>query len=127
MDRARLLQAAESLVGVPFIAGGRTHAGADCRGIVELFFSDLGFAVPSSADLEPENMDGHAFADAFEPVDDLRDGDVVRFIGGQSKRHIGVWVQGHILHAVDGPGAVIQPARRFNLAAPHYRLKEMAP
>src|SRR5262249_49641227 len=79
LERAAVVSAAESLVGVPYRRGGRSRAGVDCSGLVLYSFAQAGLqGLPRSAeDLER--------AAAPEELADLRPGDLLFFHLGSGK------------------------------------------
>jgi cell wall-associated NlpC family hydrolase len=48
--RQRILSAAESLVGTPYLPGGETPAGMDCSGLVQYTYHQAGVQVPRTTD-----------------------------------------------------------------------------
>jgi cell wall-associated NlpC family hydrolase len=82
-----------SLLGVPYLWGGRSAEGLDCSGFVQLALLRAGIACPRDSDQQRD-----ALGQAIEPRDDwsrVRHGDVVFFPG-----HVGFAVEGwKFLHA----------------------------
>ncbi|URW76445.1 C40 family peptidase [Sphingomonas donggukensis] len=82
---------AESLVGTPVVAGGRSSAGIDGAGLVSLALSLAGIRAPRFADIQADTL-GHA-VDADAPVlrGDLlfHGGDVAIAIGESTAIHAG--------------------------------------
>ena len=87
---------AERLIGAPFRVGGRTLAGIDAVGLVQLAFSLCGVGVPRLLDLLDQVGES---VPAGEPT---RRGDLVLFDGGA-----GLAIDdGHMIHACPAAGKV---------------------
>lgn len=82
-----------SLLGVPYLWGGRSADGLDCSGFVQLVLARAGISAPRDSDQQ-----GDALGEPIEPRDDwsrVRHGDFVFFPG-----HVGIAVEGwRFLHA----------------------------
>ena len=79
--------AAERLLGVPYLWGGRSSGGIDCSGLVQIARQSGGFACPRDSDMQ-EASEGRDAAT-------LRRGDLVFWRG-----HVGIMVSGRdLLHA----------------------------
>ena len=82
-----------SLLGVPYLWGGRSSEGLDCSGFVQLALLRAGIACPRDSDQQRD-----ALGQPIEPRDDwsrVRHGDLVFFPG-----HVGFAVEGwKFLHA----------------------------
>lgn len=123
IPRARDALAA-SLVGIPFSWGGYSVLGADCFGIVRLFYSRLGMELPCpSYDCEPPSG-REWFLDiagryGWKRVDAPEWGDVALFKINGNYNHIGVYLSPRgLLHSTKKTGSVIQ--RPPKTAAPLY-------
>lgn len=103
----------ERFVGVPYLANGRHYDGADCWGILCLFYRDvLGLELPS---LLPE-MQGREFhrrgiaplvqdvrESQWHEVSEPRQGDCVLMRVGRLDTHVGIYLdRGRLLHS-EGP------------------------
>ena len=82
--------AAERLVGLPYLWGGRGAGGIDCSGLVQVALGLAGIPAPRDSDQQRESL-GEPLADS----EILRRGDLV-FLPG----HVGIMVDGdRVLHA----------------------------
>ncbi|MBC2778168.1 C40 family peptidase [Parasphingopyxis marina] len=88
---------AESLIGAPYLLGGRSARGIDCSGLVQIAFGMAGLAVPRDSDLQLA-----AIGTDIAEGDPLRRGDIVFF-----PAHVGMMTDGEtLLHASGHAGAV---------------------
>lgn len=82
-----------SLLGVPYLWGGRSAEGLDCSGFVQLVLARAGISAPRDSDQQRD-----ALGEPIQPRDDwsrVRHGDFVFFPG-----HVGIAVEGwRFLHA----------------------------
>jgi cell wall-associated NlpC family hydrolase len=74
---------AESLIGAPYLWGGKTSLGLDCSGLVQLAFAQCGKAVPRDSDMQEAGV-GEALPVTPE-LSGLRRGDLVFWKG-----HVGL-------------------------------------
>jgi len=85
------------LLGVPYEWGGRSSAGMDCSGFVQLLFASLGIALPRDAWQQAE-----AGAPLALDVPELwRPGDLL-FFGPERIEHVGVWMGPDLLLHASG-------------------------
>jgi cell wall-associated NlpC family hydrolase len=107
-------------VGKPWANGAAGPLAFDCWGLVRAVYAErFGIVLPAvDCDAHAPLAVRHAFAagrqgEDWLPVADRREGDVV--LMGQARRphHVGVWVAGGVLHAVEGSGVVHQTPPRL--------------
>lgn len=78
-----------SLLGTPYLWGGRSGAGMDCSALVQLALAEQGIAMPRDA------RDQHAACRALRPGEQPRDGDLAFFRApGEPVGHVGLALGG---------------------------------
>ncbi len=91
----RLLQFAGLYLNAPYLWGGRTPAGIDCSGFVQVVFSSVGIQLPRDASQQV------AKGESVDFFDEVRPGDVAFFENShKSIVHTGIICEkGRIIHA----------------------------
>jgi len=103
----------ERFIGIPYVPHGREYTGADCWGILFLYYRDvLGTPVPAySAEMDAREFRHQAIAPLmavereklWQQVDTPQPGDGVLMRAGRHDSHVGVFLgQGRMLHS-EGP------------------------
>lgn len=127
----------EHYVGVPWVDGGRTEAGADCWGLFRLVYAQvLGIPLPSYSGAYGSALDKvivrrliEGKPDYWHRVETPEPGDGV-LLNIANRTHIGVVVgNGYMLHTEFGCGAVIenyQSLKYSNVLEGFYRYDETA-
>jgi cell wall-associated NlpC family hydrolase len=103
----------QRFVGVPYVAHGREYAGADCWGLLFLYYRDeLGTPIPSySSEMRERDFHRKDIGPLMDveidrlwlQVDDPQPGDGVLLRAGRFNTHVGVFLGGgRMLHS-EGP------------------------
>ncbi|WP_336747753.1 C40 family peptidase [Aureimonas altamirensis] len=105
-------------IGIPFQDGGRTREGADCWGVLNIFYAEeLGIALPSFSDQYTTTEDRVALSnvingnmDDWIEVDEPQFADAVLIALGGAKTHIGIYIGNNlVLHTDRKSGSFIEP------------------
>jgi cell wall-associated NlpC family hydrolase len=106
---------AESYIGKPWENGKQGPHAFDCYGLVRAVYADqLGITLPIiptdaenvsaiRASIAAEQQDN-----AWQPVEELHDFDIVLLSQAHTPEHVGVWVCGSLLHCIRKAGVVYQ-------------------
>lgn len=97
-----VLHTAQSLLGVPYRAGGETPEGFDCTGFVRYVFREAeGLLLPRRSTEQVQ------FGDPVSPIE-MRPGDLVYFrIEDERSLHVGIYIgEGRFIHAPSTRGHV---------------------
>lgn len=100
-----------TLVGIPYRRGGETRDGADCWGIVRLWYrEELGIELPALAGADGADEEADRQRDFWRPVapQEVRRGDLLLFRQPGRAVHCAVALgDGRMLHAVEGQASRI--------------------
>ncbi|MBI1799563.1 MAG: C40 family peptidase [Candidatus Eisenbacteria bacterium] len=90
-----LIERIESLIGVPYLWGGRSSAGLDCSGFTQLVLAEQGIRLPRDA------HDQHRVCRRLGPRSTPRPGDLIFFGDPRRKRaHVGLYLgTGYYAHS----------------------------
>lgn len=107
---------------VPYVEGGGSFVGADCWGIVELYYRHvLGIDLSDRAEHEPGAASVQEWYDAtndWQAVPaPLQHCLVVLRTGHLTAGHVGIYFDGRVLHSSRRYGCVAQPYARRGLRA----------
>lgn len=106
--------AVSHLLAAPYVPGGRSWAGADCWGVVELWYRHvLGIELTdrSSRPPGPDSVQGWADeGQGWQPITAPEDHCLLLMRSGRLKAgHVGIVYQGRVLHSAKSHGCVHQP------------------
>lgn len=112
-----------SYLGIPYLAGGDTHAGADCWGFFRLVMRErFGHEIPDVG-ISPDHLrallaafSGSALRNAWHaiPLDAATEGDGLLYAHREKwPDHVGIALSGgRVLHCVRGVGSMMEPSGR---------------
>lgn len=123
MGNERQVAGPLSLIGTPYIDGGRDRQGADCWGLVCIAYSEyLGITLPSygeisAQDLRAVSREMSAGAELWHRVDAPQYLDVVlmKAPGRRVPVHVGLIVGNAVLHSEKASDAVLVPLSHENI------------
>jgi len=103
-------------IGIPFIDRGRSMIGADCWGVVYLFYKhekNITLPILDSYSSTKDTQSISEIIDAEKPswqaVDEPEEGDVIVFTVGGFDTHVGVYIgRNRFLHAFKGTDSCIE-------------------
>ena len=117
------IRVATSLLGTPYKELECGGDGANCLGIICLFFQRLGFDVPFPDSDDPAQVLSHDLSSYFSQVPSPRTGDVVRMSLGRSTEHLGIFIEGKVLQSVKTAGVSMLPMDRIKPSG-FYRISD---
>ena len=92
--RKRLLHAARSAIGTPYVVGGTSPGGFDCSGLVCWAYGNVGVELPRTA--REQSVIGRRICN----IADMREGDIVAFHHPRRGYHTGIYVgDGKFIHS----------------------------
>src|SRR5664280_2880892 len=96
---AGAVQAAETMIGVPYVWGGSTPAGFDCSGLVAWAYARVGISLP--------HYSGGQYDDTTHiPLADIEPGDLL-FYGPGGSEHVAMYVGGGSMIEAPYTGATV--------------------
>lgn len=101
----RILRAAYSVMGTPYVFGGTTPYGFDCSGFTQYAFARAGVSIPRMADSQ-------LYYGRPVSMSELRPGDLVFYTTYEpGASHCGIYVgNGNFIHAGSSTGVTVAPA-----------------
>lgn len=132
------MRSVADFVGIPYVAHGRSYNGADCWGILYLYYRDvLGTPVPAySAEMDAAEFNHRGIAPVvsaerekyWHPIDTPQPGDGILMRAGGHDSHVGIFLgQGRMLHSEGPHPSVIDrigDMRWRNRISGYYRLNQ---
>lgn len=109
--RQRILNAAERLIGTPYVLGGESPGGVDCSGLVQYAYWQAGIRVPRTTTEQFQ---------AGRPQRRVLPGDLLFFrtSNAGTVSHVGIYAgKGQMIHASSGTGQV----RKVDLSQLYWR------
>src|SRR5664279_708635 len=96
---AGAVQAAETMIGVPYVWGGSSPSGFDCSGLVEWSYAQVGISLP--------HYSGGQYNDTTHiPLADIQPGDLL-FYGPGGSDHVAMYVGGGSMIEAPYTGATV--------------------
>lgn len=90
----RIISRARTMIGMPYVRGGRNPGGFDCSGLVQWAYKNEGISLPRTA--REQSQVGTRITD----VEDMRAGDIVAFRHPRRGYHTGIYVgDGKFIHS----------------------------
>jgi len=103
-----------SLLLVPYVPGGRGFSGADCWGIVEIWFlRTMGIELCDRGGFEPGPDSLQVWSEASRPWNEIKepkDDSIVTMRSGRLEAgHVGIVYDNHVMHTSSGQGPTFEP------------------
>ena len=90
----RIISRARTMIGMPYVRGGRKPGGFDCSGLVQWAYKNEGISLPRTA--REQSQVGTRITD----VEEMRAGDIVAFRHPRRGYHTGIYVgDGKFIHS----------------------------
>ena len=90
----RIISRARTMIGMPYVRGGRNPGGFDCSGLVQWAYKNEGITLPRTA--REQSQVGTRITD----VEEMRAGDIVAFRHPRRGYHTGIYVgDGKFIHS----------------------------
>ena len=90
----RIVSRARTMIGMPYVRGGRNPGGFDCSGLVQWAYKNEGISLPRTA--REQSQVGTRITD----VEEMRAGDIVAFRHPRRGYHTGIYVgDGKFIHS----------------------------
>ena len=90
----RIISRARTMIGMPYVRGGRNPGGFDCSGLVQWAYKNEGISLPRTA--REQSQVGTRITD----VEEMRAGDIVAFRHPRRGYHTGIYVgDGKFIHS----------------------------
>ena len=110
--KSKIIDIAESWIGVPYSYGGDSRNGVDCSAFVKLIYSEMGIELPRTS------VQQYDYARKVD-YDEKQIGDLIFFKNKNSVNHVGLYVgNNYMIHSSTSKGVI-----RQSLADPYYQKK----
>ena len=120
----------DQYIGLPYREGARGPDAYDCYGLVAAVFATLrGIQLPDWYQAAPgaqaasraisAAVEGEVAGGRSVKVDEPQDWDIAVVGSNTRPHHVGVYIQGGILHSARGLGSAWNPLPSFRLVYPH--------
>jgi cell wall-associated NlpC family hydrolase len=127
------LKIAIDLIGKPYQKGGSSQKGFDCWGLVRYFYEsighhievDYGYDVRSTAKDILKLTKQESQSPQWVKINQPENLCLVAMGRGEAITHVGIWIEGAVLHAIDKHGVLCQSPiiikRQFNHNVSFYK------
>ncbi len=112
LPKSKIVDLAESWIGVPYSYGGDTKNGVDCSAFVQLIYSEMGIELPRTS---KQQFDYTSKVDYNEK----QVGDLIFFKNKNTVNHVGLYIGNNVMiHSSTSKGVIKQ-----SLSDPYYQKK----
>jgi cell wall-associated NlpC family hydrolase len=94
--RRRIVEKAESYLGVPYVFGGKDYGGIDCSGLVKVAYRAAGIKLGGNSHLKDYGSLGREV-----PLSEAQPGDIMHRVSPPYD-HVGLVTEAGVIHAVGG-------------------------